>query len=179
MLAQVQAEAAATWRSPHNGKPTVRGVERLRAWCEGFSLHAGVVIADHDREALERLCRHGTRPAFAHDQLAWSADGQIAYRLKRPWPDGRTELVLPPVTFLRRLCGIIPPPGDGSARTSTQCAPADTAGIWWCPPARRSHLAAHRGIPGEHPKPRLNVLAAPVTATDAHRAAAAPSGHRG
>jgi hypothetical protein len=33
----------------------------------------------------------------------WTADGQIAYRLKRPWPDGRTELVLPPVTFLRPL----------------------------------------------------------------------------
>ena len=31
VLAQVQAEAAATWRSPQNGKPTVRGVERLRA----------------------------------------------------------------------------------------------------------------------------------------------------
>jgi hypothetical protein len=28
VLAQVQAEAAATWRSPHNGKPTVCGVER-------------------------------------------------------------------------------------------------------------------------------------------------------
>jgi hypothetical protein len=35
VLAQVQAEAAATWRSPQNGKPTVRGVERLRAWWEG------------------------------------------------------------------------------------------------------------------------------------------------
>jgi hypothetical protein len=53
------------------------------------------------------LCRYGTRPAFAHERLAWTADGQIAYRLKRPWPDGRTELVLPPVAFLRRLCGII------------------------------------------------------------------------
>jgi hypothetical protein len=84
LLAQVEAEAAATCRSPHNGKPTVRGVERLRAWCEGFSLHAGVVIADHDREALERLCRYGTHPAFAHDRLAWTAAGQIAYRLKRP-----------------------------------------------------------------------------------------------
>ena len=42
----------------------------------------------------------------AHSQL----DGRIAYRLKRAWPDGRTELVLPPVAFLRRLCGIIPPP---------------------------------------------------------------------
>ena len=101
MLAQVQAEAAATWRSPQNGKPTVRGVERLRAWCEGFALHAGVVIAEHDREALERLCRYGTRPAFAQERLAWTADGQIAYRLKRPWPDGRTELVLPPVAVQR------------------------------------------------------------------------------
>lgn len=30
VLAQVQAEAAATWRSPRDGNPTVRGVERLR-----------------------------------------------------------------------------------------------------------------------------------------------------
>jgi len=35
-----------------------------------------------------------------------SAIARVA-RLKRPWPDGRTELVLPPVAFLRRLCGII------------------------------------------------------------------------
>ncbi len=62
VLAQVQAEAATTWRSPTGAKSTVRrGAERLRAWCEGFSLHAGVVIADHDRDALERLCRYGAR----------------------------------------------------------------------------------------------------------------------
>jgi len=30
--------------------------------------------------------------------------------VKRPWPDGRTHLVLEPVAFLRRLVGIIPPP---------------------------------------------------------------------
>jgi hypothetical protein len=50
VLAQVQAEAAATWRSPADASTLVRGAE-LRAWCEGFSLHAGVVIADHDRDA--------------------------------------------------------------------------------------------------------------------------------
>jgi hypothetical protein len=91
----------------------VRGAERLRAWCvasRSRSLHAGVVIADHDRDALERLCRYGARPAFAQERLSWTDDGRIAYRLKRPWPDGRTELVMPPVAFLRRLCGIIPPP---------------------------------------------------------------------
>jgi hypothetical protein len=110
VLAQVQAEAAATWRAPTDGRDAVRGAERLRAWSEGFSLHAGVVIAEHDRDALERLCRYGARPAFAQERLSWTDDGRIAYRLKRPWPDGRAELVMPPVAFLRRLCGIIPPP---------------------------------------------------------------------
>src|SRR5688572_7728986 len=59
VLAQVQAEAASTWRLPTNASASrpVRGAEKLRAWCEGFSLHAGVVIAEHDRDALERLCR--------------------------------------------------------------------------------------------------------------------------
>ena len=125
--AQVQAEAAATWRSPRDGKPTVRGVERLRAWCvasRSRSLHAGVVIAEHDREALERLCRYGARPAFAHERLAWTAEGQITYRLKRPWPDGRTHLVLPPVAFLRRLCGTIPPPRRHLVRYAGVFGPA-------------------------------------------------------
>jgi hypothetical protein len=124
VLAQVQAEAAATWRSPADGNPTVRGVERLRAWHEGFSLHAGVVIAEHDRDALERLCRYGARPAFAQERLTWTDDGRIAYRLKRPWPDGRTELVMSPVAFLRRLCGIIPPPRRHLVRYSGVFGPA-------------------------------------------------------
>jgi hypothetical protein len=102
----------------------VRGAERLRAWSEGFSLHAGVVIAEHDRDALERLCRYGARPAFAQERLAWTDDGRIAYRLKRPWPDGRTALVMPPVAFLRRLCGIIPPPRRHLVRYSGVFGPA-------------------------------------------------------
>lgn len=110
VLAQVQAEAASTWRSPMDASTTIRGAERLRAWCEGFSLHAGVVIAEHDRDALERLCRYGARPAFALERLAWTDNGRISYKLKRPWTDGRTHLVMEPVAFLRRLVGIIPPP---------------------------------------------------------------------
>jgi hypothetical protein len=45
VLAQVQAEATTTWRSPTDGRATVRGAECLRAWSEGFSLHAGAVRA--------------------------------------------------------------------------------------------------------------------------------------
>ena len=83
-----------------NGAPDTHGL---------FSLHAGVVIAEHDRDALERLCRYGARPAFALKRLAWTDDGRISYKLKRPWPDGRTHLVLEPVAFLRRLVDIIAP----------------------------------------------------------------------
>ena len=51
-------------------------------------------------------------------------DGRIAYRLKRPWPDGRTELVLEPVAFPRRICGIIPPPRRHLVRYSGIFGPA-------------------------------------------------------
>jgi hypothetical protein len=61
LFAQLQAEAATTWRSPATARRSVRGCDRLRAWCDGFSLHAGVVVPDHDREGLERLCRYGAR----------------------------------------------------------------------------------------------------------------------
>jgi hypothetical protein len=36
VLAQIKAEAASTWRSPSDASVSVRGAERLRAWCEGF-----------------------------------------------------------------------------------------------------------------------------------------------
>jgi len=32
--------SGATWPSLQNGKPPMRGVERLRAWCEGLSLRS-------------------------------------------------------------------------------------------------------------------------------------------
>ncbi|MDQ3365202.1 MAG: transposase [Myxococcota bacterium] len=63
VFAQVQADAATTWRSSTETRATVRGVERLRAWCVTSpfrSLHAGVVVAAHDRAALERLCRYSS-----------------------------------------------------------------------------------------------------------------------
>jgi hypothetical protein len=128
LFAQVQAEAATTWRSPATATANpVRGSDRLRTWCAGFSLHAGVVVPEHDREALERLCRYGARPAFAHDRLTWTADGRISYQLKRPWPDGRTHLVLEPVAFLRRLVGIIPPPRRHLVRYAGIFGPASKA----------------------------------------------------
>jgi hypothetical protein len=35
----------------------------------GFSLHAGVYCAPHERQKLEQLCRYITRPAVAEERL--------------------------------------------------------------------------------------------------------------
>ena len=47
----------------------------------------------------------------------------VSDRLKRPWPDGRPHLVLPPVAFLRR-CGTIPPPRRHLVRYAGVFGPA-------------------------------------------------------
>ncbi|HEX2688947.1 MAG TPA: transposase [Kofleriaceae bacterium] len=73
--------------------------------------------------------------------------------LKRPWPDGRTALVLPPVAFLRRLCGIIPPP--------------------------RRHLVRYAGVFDPTSKRRTQLRAlVPATAPTTPLTRAAPQPHR-
>lgn len=65
----------------------------LRADMQGFSLHAAVRFAADDRQALEQLRRHITRPALANDRLQTNAAGQVVLKLKTPWLDGTTYLV--------------------------------------------------------------------------------------
>jgi hypothetical protein len=96
------------------------------------------------------------RPAFAHDRLAWTADGRISYQLKRPWPDGRTHLVLEPVAFLRRLVGIIPPPRRHLVRYAGIFGPASKtrAKLRALVPAAAVADIPHAACPGPpHPVP--------------------------
>jgi hypothetical protein len=104
----------------------VRGAERLRAWCEGFSLRAGVVIAEHDRDALERLC--SARPAFAQERLSWTNDGRVAYKLNRPWPDGR-------ISFARSVVGSS---AAASSSASSSILASFRAGTAWRPCGART-----------------------------------------
>jgi len=65
----------------------------------GFSLHAGVAAARHERQKLERLCRYDvqgytsvaggrmpgatiTRPAIAEPRLSLTTSGNVRYQLK-------------------------------------------------------------------------------------------------
>jgi len=80
------------------------------ARADGFSLHAGVDIAPHEREKLERLCRYVSRPPVAVDRMALTASGQVRYTLKTPYRDGTTHIVLEPLDLMARLAALVPPP---------------------------------------------------------------------
>ena len=50
--------------------------------------------AANDRQALEQLCRDITRPALANERVQTNAARQVVVKLKTPWRDGITHLVL-------------------------------------------------------------------------------------
>lgn len=58
------------------------------AHCDGYGLHAGVVIGAKDRKCVEGLARFIARPPLATPRLEELPDGGLRIRFKRPWSDG-------------------------------------------------------------------------------------------
>ena len=56
-----------------------------------------------DRQALEQLCRYITGPALANERVQTNAARQVVLKLKTPWRDGTTHLVMSPLEFMQRL----------------------------------------------------------------------------
>ena len=80
------------------------------AQLSGFSLHAGTHCRAHERDSLERLCRYIARPAVSNERLSVNDRGQVVYRLKHPFHDGTTHVVLDPIDFIARLAALVPRP---------------------------------------------------------------------
>ena len=76
----------------------------------GFSLHAATRIDDDDRAGLEGLIRYATRPPLAAGRLQITDDEQLTFRLKTPWSDGTTHLLLSPLELIEKLAALVPPP---------------------------------------------------------------------
>ena len=89
----------------------------------GMSLHADVAVPARDRQRLERLCRYVARPPLALGRLEAMADGRLAYRLKTPWQDGTTHVVMERRELLERLAPLIPPPRAHQVRYHGVLAP--------------------------------------------------------
>jgi Putative transposase len=93
------------------------------AFMEGFSLHANTHLHANDRQGLERLCRYGARGALALERLSRMEDGRLAYRMKRPLPDGTTHLFFTGLQLLRRLASLVPAPRTNLTRFHGVFAP--------------------------------------------------------
>ncbi|MBA2594621.1 MAG: transposase [Gammaproteobacteria bacterium] len=77
---------------------------------QGFSLHAEVCCAAHERKKLEHLCRYITRPAIANERLRLNRAGDVVLQLKSPYHDGTTHVVMSPLEFMQRLAALVPRP---------------------------------------------------------------------
>jgi hypothetical protein len=113
--------ASVQGRSAHSGEPVEKIGKRrdarpdftpgeLCSEIDGFTLHARTVIAEDDREGLERLSRYIARPPIASERLALREDGRVVYRLRHPWRDGTTAGAFDPLTFIERLAALVPRP---------------------------------------------------------------------
>jgi hypothetical protein len=111
---------------------------------QGYSLHAGQVVAAGRRERLEQVCRYILRPPVAVERLQLTDSGQVHLTFKQPWRDGTTAVVFDPVTFLGRLAVLVPRP--------------------------RINLLLYHGVLGARSAWRAAVVAHGRGAADAHRA---------
>ena len=93
----------------------------------GFSLHAATRLDDDDRAGLERLIRYATRPPLAAGRLRIIDDERLTFRLKAPWSDGTTHLVLSPHELIEKLAALVPPPRLNLVRYHGVLAPNASA----------------------------------------------------
>jgi hypothetical protein len=168
------AEAAeAPRRSPWHTRTTAPATQRPRCFAlDGYSLHADVAVADDDRRGLQRLLRYGARPALAARRVSLSSDGMVVYTLRKPTATGRTQLVMTPRKFMRRLAALIPPPWvnltrfHGAFASASRHRDAIAAAVAQqrdpgddplaCPPLRRQRSADDDDAASDAPPPPLH-----------------------
>ena len=122
-----------------------------RCQVSGFSLHAGVAAKAHQRRKLERLCRYISRPAVSEKRLSLTPNGNIRYRLKTPYRDGTTHVILEPLDFIARLAALVPKPRVNLTRFHGVFGPnsRDRAAVT---PAKRGKGAKPAGLEEEQEK---------------------------
>ena len=80
--------------------PAARTKKKLCADTAGYSLHAAIRVGESARGRLEKLARYLARPCLSQDRLSIAKNGHIVYRFRKAWRNGKTAVVLDPMTFL-------------------------------------------------------------------------------
>jgi len=87
----------------------------------GFSLHANTEIPAHRRDQVERLMRYTARGALSLERLEQDANGELMYRVNRPWSEA------PPASNSRHWNSWRSWRHEYPCRMPTWCA---TAAVW-------------------------------------------------
>jgi hypothetical protein len=89
----------------------------------GFSLHAATRIAPGDKAGLERLCKYVSRPPLAAGSLTQISQELLSFKLKTPWSDGTTSILLSPMELIEKLSALVPPSRQNIVRYHGVLAP--------------------------------------------------------
>ncbi len=89
----------------------------------GFSLHAATRIEAGDKAGLERLCNYVSRPPLAQGSLKQISEDEYTFKLKTPWSDGTTHLLLSATELLEKLGALVPLPRANLVRYHGILAP--------------------------------------------------------
>ena len=144
----------------------------LCADAHGFSLHAAVRCGADQRTQLERLCRYITRPALANERLSRNATRQVVLKLKSPYRDGTTHIVMQPQAFMQRLAALVPRPRLHLIRFHGVLAPNAKLRAAVIPhPAQKDGAPAHEHAHGQAARMRWAQLLKRVFDIDVERCA--------
>ncbi len=61
-------------------------------------------------QSLENLCRYMLRPPLAVERLERLASGRLAYRMKTPWRNGTTHVIMSDGELVEKLAALVPAP---------------------------------------------------------------------
>ena len=145
----------------------------------------GTCCRAHERASLERLCRYIARPALSNERLSVNDRGQVVYRLKHPFHDATTHVVLDPMEFMRHIR--VPHPfGAASGCANRQSCRFGIARLA-APevplaqrarsvPRPRAHLTRYHGVFAPNFKHRRRIVPKPAhqTAREPHASRPAP-----
>jgi hypothetical protein len=72
----------------------------------------------------EALLRYALRPPIGQERLERRPDGLVRITLKRAWADGTAAVDMDPLSLLRRLATLVPPPRHHNVKYSGALASA-------------------------------------------------------
>jgi hypothetical protein len=89
----------------------------------GFSLHANTSVNALARDRLAKLIEYIARGPLSNERLEITTDRKVKLKLKTPYSDGTTHLLLTFSEFIEKLMALVPPPRSHLVRWGGVFAP--------------------------------------------------------